>query len=280
MSQKITSQEKILINYYQEPIEKWFLPRKIVLPASIRIYNEVISFLSQKLNIGLIENPTDILNKVDRTYLDLNKDFGINKLTEILYEIPSSLFKSYYYLCEEILLHFKDHLIQRQPTIRIHFQDEDCYPFYPFWHSDPILGHPPYEKNIWIPLTKPNPKGIHGFKISNPEASSRIFNLLCKSSPYLSKQKEDLIKNKSLEKESSFVNCRQGEGVVFDSRIFHSATPYKYSPRISIDIRIMEKKYLNDPFPIFRGLGRRKIKFDSKNFFISLEEINSLKNKI
>ena len=40
----------------------------------------------------------------------------------------------------------------------------------------------------------------------------------------------------------------------------------------------MHKQFLSNPYPIFRGLGRKKVKFDSRNFFISLEEIN-LKNK-
>lgn len=278
MSLQLSEQEKVLINYYYEPIENWLETKIINIPSSFKLYKQIINFLSEKLKIGDIKNTEDLLKLVDRSYLELNKEFGINKLTELLYDIPPQILKTYYCICEEILDLFSDHLIQRQPTIRVHFQDDNTYQFYPFWHSDPILGHPPYEKNIWIPLTKPNSKTKHGFTLSNPKISSNIFKKYCESSPYESKNKNEVIHNNSFNNQSKLIDCSQGEGVVFDSRIFHSAVPHRTNPRISLDIRIMDTKYLSFPYPIFRGLGRKKIKFDSKNFFISKEELMILKN--
>ena len=276
MQNNISNQEKILIDFYNKPVETWFKTKKISVPKSIKFYNQIISFLSERLNICNSKN-NNFLRNIDYSYLELNEEFGINKLTEILYEIPKELIMNYYSICEEILYSYKKHLIQRQPTIRVHFQDNNCYQFYPFWHSDPILGHPPFEKNIWIPLTKPSKKNMHGFKIANPRISSEIFKTKCSFKPYESKKRKDVFRNKDFENESTLVDCNQGEGIIFDSRIFHSAVPFNETPRISIDIRIMDENFLNNPYPIFRGLGRKKIKFDSINFFISLDEINFLK---
>ena len=272
-------QEIALRDAYCEPIENWLKNRLIDVPSSKKIYKQIISFLSNKLSIPNLTDISNILNLTDYAYLDLQKDCGINQITEMLYEIPPEILLTYYSLCSEILDLFKEHLIQRHPTIRVHFQDEKCFQFYPFWHSDPILGHPPYEKNIWIPLTQPHKETFHGFSVSNPSISSKIFKNFCFSSPYETKNNQEVIKNKEFYNFSDPVKCKPGQAIVFDSRLFHSALPHVH-PRISLDIRIIEKKYLSDPYPVFKGLGRKKMAFDDENFFINIDEINSKKLSI
>ena len=56
----------------------------ISVPSSLNMYDQIIAFLSRQLNIGVIKDNYELSNKLDQSYFSLNKDFGINKLTEIL----------------------------------------------------------------------------------------------------------------------------------------------------------------------------------------------------
>ena len=107
MGYKISTQEKELIKSYNEDIDNWFKTKYISVPSSLNMYEQIIAFLSKKLNIGIVKNTSELINKLDASYFSLNKDFGINKLTEILYEIPKAILFCYYKICEEILNSFE-----------------------------------------------------------------------------------------------------------------------------------------------------------------------------
>ena len=266
--------KELLLKRYKESPRHWEKSILHQVPYTNDLYQGILDFLSKELNLNKLNEINNLFKFFKVSEFSPDELSGVNFITKKLYNLPKDLKIIYYKICNHILLKKKDFLIQRTPTIRVHFQDENCYQFYPFWHSDLILGHPPFEKNIWIPLTKPYGNKYHGFSLSTPEISHKIFNQFCTKDPYLSKDDPRVIKNKEFLVNSEPCKCLPGEALEFDSRIFHSALNFENNLRLSLDIRIISRKYLKRPYPIYRGLGRMKMLFDEKNYFISKEELN------
>ena len=112
---------------------------------------------------------------------------------------------------------------------------------------------------------------IHGFNLCEPETSYNFFKESSKLfSPYELLNNEKITKSKKLLIESNPINTKTGFATVFDSRCFHSALPIYQHTRVSMDLRLIDKKYLNSPYPSFTGRGRKKAKFDTKNFYTEI----------
>src|SRR5258706_3659581 len=62
-----------------------------------------------------------------------------------------------------------DCLFQRSPTIRFHFPHQDGCFWHPRIHNDLMLGHPPQEINVWLPLVRTRATG--GMRIAPLEPS-------------------------------------------------------------------------------------------------------------
>ena len=191
-------------------------------------------------------------------------DFSVNSIQSSLYKLTEKIRPIYYSFivkCLRPVFPF-DFYFQKDITFRVHVPQKNgqislSNPF-PMFHSDVCFGHPPYEINIWIPLTKPDPKEFHFFNISNVENSKKVLrqlNYLPRTFGQFLKKggkiNEELLKHKK-------VTTNYGKTLVFDSRCMHSAMPIKYQTRVSIDIRIIPtKEYASLPF-VFKGTGRMK----------------------
>lgn len=263
--------EDAIDKYYEEKIDNWNKLKIINIDSfgkklSLNIRNDLQSKVSYQ-----IKNLNKIWEVAPKEDLLINPDGGITKLTKLLYETNKEFKQLYKEFSIYLLNKFgKNFAIQRQPTIRVHSSSTSNY-FCPYWHSDLLIGHPVGTLNIWIPLTNPHKSQSNGFSICSPELSKNFyFKYRKKFTPYQFLKNNIIHKSKKLLKEADEVKASIGEAIVFDSRCFHSAIPMLNHSRVSIDIRIINKKYLEKPYPIFRGHGRKKAKFDLENYYISL----------
>ena len=261
--------EKAVDQYYEESLDKWYGIKIIKIgdlgkQFALNIERNLQSKVSYKINS--MNNLWKCSPKED---LFMNPNGGITRLTTLLYDTDEEFKKLYSKLCSDLLMTFGGNkVIQRQPTIRV-YASSSPNDFCPYWHSDLLVGHPVGTLNMWIPFTEPDQNQFHGFNICDSEISKNFYLKMRKIySPYKFLENKNIIKSKMLMDNSISVKASVGEAVVFDSRCFHSAVPIKKHSRVSMDIRVIEMEYLQSPYPTFRGLGRRKAKFDLENYYI------------
>lgn len=261
--------EKAVDQYYEESLDKW---------NGIKIVK--IGDLGKEFALNIQKN---LQSKVDYEITSMNKlwecapkedllmnpDGGITRLTKLLYETNQEFKKLYEKLCSNLLMKFGGNkVIQRQPTIRV-YASSSFNDFCPYWHSDLLVGHPVGTLNMWIPFTEPDKSQFHGFNICESEVSKNFYLEMRKIyTPYEFLENQNIIKSKILMENSISVPASVGEAIVFDSRCFHSAVPINNHSRVSMDIRVIDMKFLEAPYPSFRGLGRKRAKFDLENYYI------------
>lgn len=236
-----------VINLKINPLLEMFYER---LNSSIKI--------DKVIDSGNISSLHENISK-ELTSYDLQ--FGINKLSNFFYDMPSNFKTEYIKTLKKDLrdqVNF-DFYFQENPTIRVQTPDENSNKFYPFYHSDVQLGHPPYEINLWFPLNEPHKEEGHGFVVCNLEKSSEIFSAYDFDIDYLKQNKKKIAKE--VKDSSKMIDCNLGQGIVFDSRCLHSTIPLKDHTRVSIDVRIMPKEIFKSFSKIYYGTGRRKVKF-------------------
>ena len=219
-----------------------------------------------------IANISNYLTEEQKTY-DLN--FGINKISEFLYDTSPEVFDLYHkFLKEELREWFKtDFYYQVQPTIRLQTPHKSAHIFYPHFHSDMQTGHPPYETNVWIPLSEPCKQEGHGFSVSTIEESKEIFHFYGYDIKKMNNNKPEL--TKILSKTAKLQDMPVGNVLLFDARHFHSTIPLNNHSRLSMDIRIVPKNIINTVKKFYTGTGRRAIKF-MPNHAYSSKTIDSL----
>jgi len=204
---------------------------------------------------------TNLHNLVPRKYLKYDPHYGISGISNLLYDFDDDFNAVYKSIIKNQLrdqLDF-DFYFQEIPTIRIHTPSPDANMFYPYFHSDIQLGHPPYEINIWFPLTRPSNDEGHGFVICSLEKSMSIYESYNLDTSQMNANKEVI--NELAKEDAKSVKCLPGEAIMFDSRCLHSAIPLRDHTRISIDVRIMPKKIFHNFNRVYAGTGRKKIKF-------------------
>ena len=268
--------ERLVKKSYNEELENWVNTQIINIDDyGTKIADSILQKLNSETNYQFtrLENIWKEASQDDISQTVISG--GITKLTQILYDMDSKFFDLYNGLCHEILKHFNgDMAVQRQPTIRVHCTSESNN-YCPNWHSDLFNGHPCGTINVWIPFTQTDSKTYHGFNLCNQKDSKYFFKNICNSIPlYELVNHEEVRKSDFLMKNSKPVNVKFGEAIIFDSRCLHSGLPVINHTRVSIDMRIIEKKYLSEPYPIFQGLGsgktRTKAVFDLNNFYKNL----------
>lgn len=223
--------------------------------------------LTNKINIDNLNNLHALVEEDQKVY---DQNFGVNQFSNDFYEMGDNFRNNYLNLLKKDLRPIikEDFYFQDNPTVRIHFPHPSSELFYPFFHSDVQLGHPPYEINLWIPLNYPDNLEGYGFTLSDLSKSKEIFK-------ELNFQLEDLKINKKKYTEiltpfSKIQNFDYGNALLFDSRCFHSALPLKNFTRISIDIRIITVSDFEKFNHEYQGLGRKK------KFFIPGDGYNEL----
>jgi hypothetical protein len=186
---------------------------------------------------------------------------GIGKIGTLFYE-TNAAFKLalheflYHVLYKKVIK--QPFLFQATPTFRVHCPGSTNAEFFPHYHTDLAVGHPPYTMNLWIPLT---PQGSgHGFYVASLKDSNKIANFIDYDVPAL--MDESVFRNQDYLSfcEPCFdpVDVELGHGLLFDSRCFHTAMPISDHTRISMDLRIVLQEDFDKAGFIYESRGRRK----------------------
>ena len=192
-----------------------------------------------------------------------------NKISVSFYETSSKLKELYYqFIRNEISTYFDDDLFfQEVPTFRFHFPNQTGYNWNDRYHTDIMLGHPPYEINVWLPLTKTydsNSMRITPFEESMSYLADYKydFELFAEEVQYNS-----AFANK-LRQSSYSLNMSYGKYIMFDPRCLHCTQHNVTSDtRISMDIRIITKKNMKKYSRDYKTTGRKNMLFTPGNYF-------------
>ncbi len=261
--------EQSVRNYYEEPVQTWRINSEVNIPYIEKLREIIGNQIKNKFNILEEVSLEKIYKFIDPSKLT-NDNHGITAITQELYEAGEEFFFYYKKLTKHILAIFGDnYVIQRQPTIRAHFEPFSKYGFYPSWHSDLLLGHPPGTINLWMPFTRPDPINSHGFSLTSHSTSQHTFKRYCFDSPYDGVKL--ISKAEQLNQQQIPVKIEPGKALIFDSRTIHSGLPSDRHLRVSMDIRVINRRYLSPPNPLYRS-GRKRVPFSEGYFYINYKD--------
>jgi len=213
--------------------------------------------------------------KLEKMHLCLNSskkeldESEQNKVSVSFYETSSKLKEIYADFIEKVISPLFDEEIYFQvvPTFRFHFPNQKGYEWSDRYHTDVMLGHPPYEFNIWVPFTgtyESNSMRLTSYDDSMSILNDNNFNfeIFSKNVQY------DEILKKKLKDKSESLKMNYGEFIIFDPRCLH-CTQHNITEdtRISMDTRIILKSKLKKYSREYRTTGRKKMPFTPGHYF-------------
>ncbi len=154
-----------------------------------------------------------------------------------------------------------DCLFQRTPTMRFHFPHQDGCTWHPRVHTDLMLGHPPQEINLWLPLGRT--EGTSAMRLASLEPSLALLEAIDFDYDRLAQAgQNDADFRRRWNDVSAPVELAYGEFIAFDPRCIH-ATQYNVSPltRVSLDFRVIPVEDYETMRLPYRGTGRRRMAF-------------------
>ena len=213
--------------------------------------------------------------KLEKLHLSLNDEYKNldeseqNKISISFYETSKNINNLYEKFIKDIISpYFKDPVYyQTIPTFRFHFPNQLGYNWKDRYHTDIMLGHPPYEINIWLPFTKTYES--NSMRITPYEESMNFlkscdydFELFAEKVQY-NDEFSDMLR-----KSSNAINMDYGQFIMFDPRCLH-CTQHNLTndTRVSMDIRIITKEELRKYSREYRTTGRKKMLFTPDNYF-------------
>ena len=212
-----------------------------------------------------LENLHKCLNESKKNLDDTEQ----NEVSVNFYEVSNSFKKIYFKFLKTCLVDiFKEPIyFQSVPTFRFHFPNQKGYEWEDRYHTDIMLGHPPYEFNVWIPLTKVF--STNSMRITPLDDSLRFlegvnydFELFAENVQY----DDYFIKN--LKEKSSSLEMDYGQFIIFDPRCLHcTQNNQTNATRISLDIRIITESGLRKYSREYRTTGRKKMLFQPGHYF-------------
>ena len=240
----------------------------------INFKKAIISELTQKkfINQELFENYGGRLEKL---HLCLNEDMKNldeseqNKISISFYETSSKLKDLYIKFVKNIVSKkFSEKVyFQAIPTFRFHFPNQKGYNWNDRYHTDIMLGHPPYEINIWLPFTstyKSNSMRITSYEDSLSVIRSCGYDF----EKFAERVQYDDEFCKILRRNSISLEMDYGDFIMFDPRCLHcTQNNITDDTRISMDIRIITEKNLEKYSRDYRTTGRKKMPFTPGNYF-------------
>ena len=197
----------------------------------------------------------------DQTALDANET---NAVSRAFFDTSPAFIDAYERLINDVLVDQivgADCLFQRTPTIRFHFPNQDGCFWHPRIHNDLMLGHPPQEINVWLPLGRT--QGTSGMRIADLAASVALIEEVDHDYAVLARKgQHDPDFRRRYKAASVPVELAYGEFIVFDPRCIH-APQYNVSDltRVSLDFRIIPVEDYDAMRLAYRGTGKRRMPF-------------------
>lgn len=215
---------------------------------------------------GIVSVPTplDELHHV-LTPADMEVDASqVNHVTEAFYTTSGHFLRLYRRFVREVLAAgflAGDLYFQAVPTVRFHFPDAVGMPDRPMVHNDVMLGHPPHEINVWLPLT--DAARSRSFVLGGLKPSRELLEAFGYD-PWrlLEALGEDGDVRQAARRVCHPVVADYGQAVLFDARCLHAARRNRStSTRVSIDFRVVPVEDMRALPMVFRGTGRRQAVF-------------------
>lgn len=207
--------------------------------------------------------------KLDQLHLRVPKiaqdldETQINDFTTLLYDLGPK-FASVYrgFLRSTIASMFSAPIyFQRIPTIRVHFPNQEGFGTRQSWHSDIMLGHPPGEVNVWLPLTD----AIDGntMDILHRADSLPLMDMVGGDFTQFGSAFDHACKTVARP-----VVMEQGKYLMFDPRCIHATQHNKTNKtRVSMDFRVIPVPALAALRRSYTGGGRRPQPFAPGGYY-------------
>lgn len=216
--------------------------------------------------IGGIEDLHKVVSE-DMTVLDHGE---LNEVSRRLYEQSDAFLDTYHrfiksFLAESIV--GEPCLFQATPTVRCHFPNQQGFDWAPRFHSDIMLGHPPHELNVWLPVT--DVSDTNSMRIAGRDDSQGIV----RDSGYAFAdfatgiQESERLRD-ACNAASAPVEMNFGEVLLFDPQCLH-CTQFNDTDRtrISLDFRIISVSEYESIELEYRGTGRRRMRFARGEYY-------------
>ena len=187
------------------------------------------------------------------------------------YEVSSELKDEYVkFISDAVAPLFPEPIYYQQvPTFRFHFPNQKGYMWQDRYHTDVMLGHPPYEFNVWLPFTDVCESNSMRLMSLNDSLDmfkdcKHDFEIFAKNVQH----NENFIE--ALKNKSQSLDMKYGEFIIFDPRCLH-CTQHNItnSTRISIDIRVIPENNFKKYSREYRSTGRKKMLFQPGHYFSS-----------
>ncbi len=213
----------------------------------------------------------DLHTILPKSQMTLDSD-QLNEISRSFYEDDDAFIATYESLLKNVIgpeIASSGFAFQSTPTIRFHFPNEHGFNWNPRYHTDIMLGHPPQEINLWLPIC--GAKGSAAMSIASMEDSIALFESLnldfarfaegVQYDPEIINQCASISRPAELE---------YGEILAFDSRCLH-ATQFNRTDwtRISLDFRIVPIEDYNAMRMTYNGIGRRQMLFLRGHYYAS-----------
>jgi len=224
---------------------------------------------AESRSLDTLEN----LHRVLRPELKNLDASEINEVTRQFYEQDGEFLDTYerFYktVIRDQITGGQDFLFQTTPTIRFHFPHQQGFNWSPRFHTDVMLGHPPQEVNLWLPVTRTF--DTNTMRLAGLADSLRIFEGVgLDFKEFARLVQEDVAMQKRCHEVSRPVCLDYGQFVAFDSRCLHATQENKTdSTRISLDFRVLPLDEYRGLAVTYRGTGRRQMLFQQGHYYDS-----------
>lgn len=210
---------------------------------------------------GILCALEDLHENIPADLKKYSKESGVNGITVLLYDTDDYFYEYYIKFIKYLRTYFLfPFYFQNTPTIRVHCPDSENSNYYPRYHNDVFLDHPPEEINIWLPLTIPIEPQYHGFRLFDvKESDTALSKYDYDAEKFMASYDERVGKYKDFP-DAPMVKTAYDKFLAFDSRCIHTAEPMLNHTRVSMDIRILPVKDL-DYQNIYESNGRRKQRY-------------------
>jgi hypothetical protein len=156
---------------------------------------------------------------------------------------------------------------QGTPTLRFQFPNQKGADWKVCYHTDLMLGHPPQELNVWVPLT--DVYGANSMCLAPFEDSFNILDGLdFDFDVFAARVQYDEQMAQRCGASARPLELKRGQFVMFDPRCLH-ATQRNNTPhtRISMDLRVLPLSEWQGMKTQYRGTGRRQMLFAPGHYY-------------
>ena len=238
---------------FEDLIVSELISKKIVTEKNFKKYDYKLSDLHLCLQDNIKTLDDSEQNEISVSFYETSKKIQ-QMYTEFILHVISPIF--------EDKIHY-----QVVPTFRFHFPNQKGYEWRDRYHTDIMLGHPPYEFNVWLPFTEVFDS--NSMRLTSLNDSVEVYKMCNNNFEILAEKcqyDEDFISHMSLK--SSPLKMKYGEYIIFDPRCLHCTQHNVTSKtRISMDIRIMLQCNFSKYSREYKTTGRKKMPFKPGYYF-------------